>query len=62
MDCDYTGWAESRYTVINCILYTYFWPSLYQRSPLARRYFVSGDKAKSLATAELKLVASKKYL
>ena len=26
---DHTGWAKSRYTVINSILYTYFWPILY---------------------------------
>jgi len=25
----HTGWAKSRYTVINYILYTYFWPTLY---------------------------------
>jgi len=25
----YTGWAKSRYTGINYILYTYFWPTLY---------------------------------
>ena len=25
----YTGWAKSRYTVINYTLYTYFWPTLY---------------------------------
>jgi len=25
----YTEWAKSRYTVIICILYTYFWPTLY---------------------------------
>jgi len=25
----YIGWAKSRYTVINYILYTYFWPTLY---------------------------------
>jgi len=23
-----TGWAKGRYTVINYILYTYFWPIL----------------------------------
>ena len=27
----HTGWAKSRYTVINYILYTYFWPILYIR-------------------------------
>ena len=27
---NYTGWAKSRYTVINCILHTYFWPTLYE--------------------------------
>jgi len=26
----HTGWAKSRYTVINYILYTYFWPTLYK--------------------------------
>ena len=25
----HTRWAKSRYTVINYILYTYFWPTLY---------------------------------
>ena len=25
----YTEWAKSRYTVINDLLYTYFWPTLY---------------------------------
>jgi len=27
---NYTGWAKSSYTVINYILYTYFWPTLYE--------------------------------
>jgi len=25
----YTGWAKIRYTVINYIMYTYFWLTLY---------------------------------
>ena len=25
----HTGWTKSRYTVMNYIMYTYFWPILY---------------------------------
>jgi len=30
------GWAKSRYTVINYILYTYFWPILYVNTTSVR--------------------------
>ena len=33
----YTGWAKIRYTVINCILYTYFRPTQCKYQIMKRR-------------------------